>query len=247
MDTSGAVLAKDDLTENCQVVSGETVNNATLIDGSVDLSGVPTERLEQEITTFAAHLTAAMCRWLLLVAEFDRRCAYEAWECLNTAQWLNLQVGISVTTGRQHVAVARQIERLPAVRAAFGAGELSYSRVRAICRVAQPDDETRWLDVARQATASQLDRIVSDTIRATRAAEPNASAAHDEDRSLSWFVQDNGMYEVRCCLPPEVGALLAKLVGRNLGNDRTADFNARTSRRPGPHSWPVRSQAQQHR
>ena len=37
---------------------------------------LPTERLEAEITTLAGHLAAAECRWLLLVAEFDRR---EAW------------------------------------------------------------------------------------------------------------------------------------------------------------------------
>ena len=32
----------------------------------VDLRGVATECLEREITTFASHLTAAMCRWLVL-------------------------------------------------------------------------------------------------------------------------------------------------------------------------------------
>ena len=43
----------------------------------VDMGGMATERLEAEITTLAADLTAALCRWLGLVAEYDRRKAYE--------------------------------------------------------------------------------------------------------------------------------------------------------------------------
>ena len=57
-------------------------------DGVAGLESLVTERLEAEITTLAAHLTAAMCRWLLLVGEYDRRRAYEHWECLSMAQWL---------------------------------------------------------------------------------------------------------------------------------------------------------------
>ena len=38
-----------------------------------DLAELPTERLEHEITELAAHLNAGTCRWLELVAEFDRR------------------------------------------------------------------------------------------------------------------------------------------------------------------------------
>ena len=46
--------------------------NTTLESVSL-LESLSTERLEAEITTFAAHMAAAMCRWLLLVAEYDRR------------------------------------------------------------------------------------------------------------------------------------------------------------------------------
>jgi hypothetical protein len=35
-----------------------------------------TDRLESELTTLAAQLTAAECRFSLLVAEFDRREGY---------------------------------------------------------------------------------------------------------------------------------------------------------------------------
>ena len=38
---------------------------------------VPLERLEAEITELCGHLTAGECRWLLLIAEYDRRKGYE--------------------------------------------------------------------------------------------------------------------------------------------------------------------------
>jgi hypothetical protein len=47
------------------------------------------ERLEAEITQSAAHLAAAECRWLLMLAEFDRRDGAGSWACLSTAHWLN--------------------------------------------------------------------------------------------------------------------------------------------------------------
>ena len=71
------------------------------------LAGMATERLEAEITTWAGHLAAATCHWLLHVGEYDRRKGYEEWECVSAAQWLGLHVGISPVTARQHVAVAR--------------------------------------------------------------------------------------------------------------------------------------------
>ena len=126
-----------------------------MIAGMSDIlvGSISTERLEAEITTFAAHMTAAMCRWLLLVAEYDRRRGFEQWECVSMAQWLGVHVGISSVTARQHVAVARQLLVLPAIRDAFGSGSVSYSRVRAICRVATPADEGDWLELARYASA----------------------------------------------------------------------------------------------
>ncbi len=49
-------------------------------DEAPALADVPLERLESEITELSAHLNAAECRWLLLVAEFDRRQGWGTWD-----------------------------------------------------------------------------------------------------------------------------------------------------------------------
>ena len=67
----------------------------------VSLEAWPIERLEAEITLVAAHLAAAECRWLQLVAEFERRQAWGVWGCASAAHWLNfhLRVGHGSSPG----------------------------------------------------------------------------------------------------------------------------------------------------
>ena len=42
----------------------------------------------------------------------------------------------------------------------FARGELSYSKVRAITRIAVPENEAELVEMARWATAAQLERLV---------------------------------------------------------------------------------------
>ena len=64
--------------------------------------------------------------------------------------------------------VGRALAALPAIRSAFAAGEISYSKVRAITRMATPALEASLVEMARYATAAQLELIV----REHRKADP---------------------------------------------------------------------------
>ena len=74
-----------------------------------DPASLPTERLEHEVTTLAGHIAAATCRWLLLVAELDRREAWATWGCRSMAHWLSMRCGISLSTAREQVRVAHAL------------------------------------------------------------------------------------------------------------------------------------------
>jgi hypothetical protein len=50
------------------------------------LGSMALERLEEEIGELAAHIHAATCRWLLLVAEFDRREGSANWGAKSCGQ-----------------------------------------------------------------------------------------------------------------------------------------------------------------
>ena len=81
--------------------------------------------LEAQITELWGHLNAATYRFLLLVAEFDRSEAYARHGLVSTAQWLNWQCGVGKVAAREKVRVARALESLPEISAAFASGEFS--------------------------------------------------------------------------------------------------------------------------
>ena len=89
----------------------------------------------------SSQLTAATCRLLALVGEFDAAEGWREWGMRSTAHWLSWQCGLGpdrrpgAGPGRAGVAVVCQLSP-----AEFAAGRLSYSKVRAISRVATTDD-----------------------------------------------------------------------------------------------------------
>lgn len=172
-----------------------------------ELPGAPTEWIEREIGELAAHIAAATCRWLELIGEFDRRAAHEAWGFHSCGAWVAWRCSIDPRSAREHVRVARALEGLPAVRERFGRGELSYSKVRAITRIATPQIEEELVEMGRFATAAQLERLV----RGYRQALPpeEAAAAH-RDRYLTHEWDEDGCLRIRARLTPEDGALFLK-------------------------------------
>jgi len=165
--------------------------------GRVGLDEVPLEVLEREIEGLAANLAAATAQWILWIGEYDRREGYTTWGLISTAHWLNLRCGMSLTAGRERVRVARALEELPKIQAAFLAGELSYSKVRALTRAATVDSDESLLTMARNATASQLDRICAGVRRAKDAADPDAAKDAWLSRSLSSSNNHDGTISFR--------------------------------------------------
>ena len=117
------------------------------------------ERLGDEIAELAAHLDAATAHLLDLIREFDARGGWGN-GFRSCAEWLTWRVGLAPGAAREHVRVARALGTLPRLAAALARGELSYSKVRALTRVATPETEERLLAVGRAGTAYHVERIV---------------------------------------------------------------------------------------
>src|SRR5262245_53566636 len=107
---------------------------------------VELERLGDEIAELAAHLDAATARLLDLIREFDTRGGWGN-GFRSCAHWLAWRVGLELGAAREHVRVARALGSLPRLSQALARGELSYSKVRALTRVATPETEERLLAV----------------------------------------------------------------------------------------------------
>ena len=108
--------------------------------------------------------------------------------------------------------VAAALAELPHISAAMACGRLSYSKVRALSRVACPATEARLLAVACGATAAQVERLVRGWRQADHAAQADGEQVRLASRMLSTQVDDNGMLVLRARLTPEVGAVLLRAV-----------------------------------
>jgi hypothetical protein len=170
------------------------------------------DELEATITELWGHLNAATYRFLALIAEFDREKAFERHGLANTAQWLNWQCGIGAVAAREKVRVARALEHLPQIGDLFAKGEISYSKVRAMTRVATATNESVLAHVARHGTAAHVEKLVR-KYRWTqrRDAAQLAQQQHDR-RETSCFFDVDGMFILHARLPPEIGAVVRKAI-----------------------------------
>lgn len=196
-----------------------------MFDLERDPATIPTEHLEHEIAALAAHIYAATCRWLCLIAEFDRRECHLSWGFHSCTAWVAWTCGLTPRAAREHVRVARDLGVLPRIRESFGRGELSYSKVRALTRVAEPATEAELLELAHNATASQLERIV----RAYGSAIAVAEGESPPDLYFAWDWEDDGTLSVRGRLAADEGALLIEAMHhghRIAAGRRGAEFAA---------------------
>jgi len=187
--------------------------------------------LETELVSLAGHLAAAHCRWLLLLAEFDTRDGWGGPGMRSCAHWLSWRVGMSPRTAQDQLRVAHALPALPAVTTAFNQGRISYSKVRAITRIATPDTEQPLLELALAGTASHVERIV----RLTRQGRTNPAATTGQ-RALRWHFDDNGDLRLSARLPAVQGAQLIaaldSLIETPTPAQRSAERTPSTAQQP---------------
>jgi len=176
---------------------------------SVDstLANLSLDALEDAIGSLSCHLNAATYRMLLLIAELDRRGPWCTFGCKTCAHYLNWKCGIALGAAREKVRTARALSGLPLVSEAFGSGRISYSKARALTRVANEHNEQSLLDIALAGTATHVERIVRHYRQMQATDSPEAIF---DRRSLSCYWDDDGSLVFRGRLTAEQGAVLMK-------------------------------------
>ena len=119
------------------------------------------DQLADKITTLAGQINAANYRFLKLIAEFDRREGWAGFGIRSCAHWLNWKCSIGLTAAREKVRTARALDGLPGINAGFEKGELSFSKVRAMTRVATELNEPFLLMVAEYSTAQHMEKLAN--------------------------------------------------------------------------------------
>ena len=166
------------------------------------------EALGDRIADLAARIQAATYELLVLIRQFDERDGWEGFA--SCAHWLSWRIGLAPGAAREKLRVAHALAKLPRLSEALRRGAVSYSKVRAVTRVATPATEQALLDVALAGTAAHVEQVVRTWRRVDRAAEQAEDRRRHESRALHTWVDDDGMVVVRGRLAPEVGAVLRR-------------------------------------
>jgi len=126
------------------------------------------EKVGAEITELCGCLYAATYRLLVLIRQFDEEKLWGLPGLCSCAHWLNFKCGIGMNAAREKVRVANALPKLQKISEAFSKGELSYSKVRAMTRVANEDNEDFLMMIARHGSAHHVESMVAKYRRAVR-------------------------------------------------------------------------------
>jgi hypothetical protein len=95
----------------------------------------------------------------VLLQQFDARNGWNG-GFLSCAHWLSCRASIDMGAAREKVRVARALPKLPLLSGALERGEISYAKVRALTRIATPENEERLLALGYCGTAALVERLV---------------------------------------------------------------------------------------
>lgn len=162
------------------------------------------DQLRDRVVGYAGQIAAMTARFLELLAEFDNRRGWSGDGIRNCAHWLSWRAGMSRRTAQDHVRVAHALTELPRLREAFAGGRLTYSKVRALTRVATAEREQELLNFAFSATAEQVERLVKSMREIDRGHAEAASGVIESTGSCRWNL--DGSLSVTLRLSPLDGA-----------------------------------------
>jgi hypothetical protein len=169
------------------------------------------ERMDR-VAVLYGEITAATREFLRALADCDRHRDWAGEGFASCADWLAWRIGITRNTANEKVRAARALEDLPLIADAMARGQISFSKVRALTRVATPQNEAELLSFAKAGSAANLERLVRGWKTLDRHDELRAERLRHRKRRFSIFPDGEGMYVVRGLVTPEVAAALMRAV-----------------------------------
>ncbi|HUF79879.1 MAG TPA: DUF222 domain-containing protein, partial [Burkholderiales bacterium] len=197
------------------------------------------DALDHAIVALAGRLNAATHDLLVLIRRFDERGGWLRWGFESCADWLHWRCDLSMSACREKVRVAHALKTLPEIAPAFAEGRLSYSKVRALTRVACPANESALLEFALHTTASWVEERCRELRCGSAASTDDARQAHSR-RTLSLRRDPaRGVVTITVELPMETGELVDKALDRALEQslDRTAEVTVAAKPNSASESW----------
>jgi hypothetical protein len=160
-----------------------------------------------------------MRRLVQLAAAFDASGEWALDGAATCAHWIAATLDVEVSTAREWLRVGRALIDLALIDAGFADGRLSYSKVRALTRVATPDTEEQLCALAERVSAGALVCSLA-AWRARRETPAETEVRQQAARRFGWSTDVDGMVCGEFRLPPADAAVLTSAVDGLLRRNR---------------------------
>jgi hypothetical protein len=193
----------------------------------------------EAIVKLRKELDAGEAAWLREVAAYDRSHDWQADGYFSAASALRHACHLSVGVARAHVELARKLEALPEVAAAFDDGEISARHATVIANAYTPERaekineiERALVDYARETNPHDLGAVVR---RVTDALDGDGGAAADEEdyerRALYAARTLLGAFDLRANSDALSGEIVETALKAEMARDLQAGDTRRTAQR----------------
>ena len=157
------------------------------------------------------HIAAAQVALLRVIAEVDRRRAWQDSGARDLAHWLSIRYGMSWWKADRWIRASTALENLPAITQALETGVLGIDKVVELCRFATAETEDELIGWANEATCATIRRRADLVVRAAL----DETTEFERDRSLRYWYEDGGRrFGLEARMPSAQGAIVAKALER---------------------------------
>ncbi len=114
------------------------------------------------------------------LVEMDRRTVWDEWGFSGSIHYARYALRLSRKDAREMRRVARELEQLPVLSAAAEQGDLGWSHLREVVRVAVPETEEAWLEAAQTCTWRVFHRLVRQAVAGDLPGEASQEAEAEQ-------------------------------------------------------------------
>jgi Holliday junction DNA helicase RuvB len=125
------------------------------------IPGLPTKKLIKTIRYHHRHGEASRRALAFYLLDMEQRGEHKSVRCSSTVQFAVDNLDLDPSEARGLLRVARSLEDLPEIDRAFAQGQISWSKLRELTRVATPQTEGEWLSFAKKKRAREVERAAS--------------------------------------------------------------------------------------
>jgi hypothetical protein len=157
------------------------VANAGVGSGATEDRWVAVDRALRDLGRRRSALDAEEARWL---REAERVRVWVPLGMASAIDYLERVLGYTPHTANERLRVARALGELPLLTDAFARGDLVFSAVRELTRVATPETEARWRDAALGKNVREVEELVTGRARGDDPAAPPDPQAREHRVAL---------------------------------------------------------------